>query len=282
MPRIGLALSGGAARCIAQIGVLEVFTTHGIPIAALAGTSGGALIGALYASGLYDGPALERLARAMRWRRMMVPSLTGLGLINSERIYRVVADLIGPRTFADLTIPLHVVASDLRDGEKVVLTHGSVARAVQASCSLPVVFTPTRLNGRLLVDGGTVSQLPVVAAREALGPDPHDTLVGAPHDTCVGAPHDACVVAVDVNGQVAETAPLNNVFQVAYHYACLFARRNAAAEKRLADVVIEVDSRGISLYDFGKVDLLLDRGRAAAEAKVGEIRERLSQPVPHG
>ena len=205
---------------------------------------------------------------------MMVPSLTGLGLINSDRIYRVVADLIGPLTFADLVIPLHVVASDLQDGEKVVLTHGSVARAVQASCSLPVVFTPTRLNGRLLVDGGTVSQLPVVTARDALGPGLHDTLVVAPHDTCV--------VAVDVNGQVAETAPLNNVFQVAYHYACLFARRNAVAEKRLADVVVEVDSRGISLYDFGKVDLLLDRGRAAAQAKVGEIRARLSQPVPHG
>ncbi len=262
IPGVALALSGGAARCIAQIGVLEVLTASGIPVDAIAGTSGGALIGALYASGRYDGQGLEALARTVRWRRMMVPSLTGLGLVNSNRIAQVVADLIGPRTFADLMIPLRIVASDLRDGEKVVLSEGSVAQAVQASCSLPVLFTPTRINGRLLVDGGGVSQLPVTTAREMV--------------------EAGLVVAVDANGQAAETAPLHNIFQVAFHYACLFARRNAAAEKRFADIVIEVDSRGVGLYDLDKVDLLLDRGRAAAEAKIGEIRDALSKGAHAG
>lgn len=267
IPGVCLALSGGAARCIAQIGVLEVLTASGISVDAIAGTSGGALIGALYASGQYDGHGLKELARQMRWRRLMVPSLTGLGLVNSDRIARVVTDLIGPRTFADLTVPLRIVASDLRTGEKVVLSEGSVAQAVQASCSLPVLFTPTRINGRLLVDGGGISQLPVTTAREMT-----KEMTGSA----------GLVVAVDANGLAAETAPLHNIFQVGFHYVCLFARRNAVAEKRLADIVIEVDSRGVGLSDLDKVDLLLDRGRAAAEAKIGGIRDALSRGVHAG
>jgi NTE family protein len=159
--------------------------------------------------------------------------------------------------FEDLNIPMAVVASDLRTGDKVVINQGSVARAVQASCSLPVIFTPTSLNGRILVDGGYVSQLPVLAVKENLGAK--------------------FVIGVDVNCNVAETARLDNLFQIGTHFVALFARRNAFMERQFADVMIEIDSRDISLLDLDKADLLMERGRQATQAKLDQIIEKLEK-----
>lgn len=257
---VGVALSGGAARCIAHIGVLEVLEEEGIPLAGIAGTSGGSLIGALYASGEVSLDGLKKMAREITWKDVFMPTIPRQGLISSEKIYRYVRGVIGDRTFSDLKIPLAVVASDLQTGEKVVLTSGSVARAVQASCSLPVVFTPARMEGRLLMDGGMVSLLPVLAAKDVL--------------------RTPFVIAVDVNFNAAASAPVRNIVQIAIHFLCLVAHRTAVAEKKYADAVIEVDARGTSLYDLDKADLFLERGRTAAEKKIGEIRERLTYGGP--
>jgi len=256
---VGLALSGGAARCIAQIGVLEVLEREGIKVSAIAGTSGGSLVGALYASGVMDVHEMQRMARTVKWRKMLKPTVPRMGLISSEKLYHFVKEMIRDRTFESLPIPLAVVASDLRNGEKVVLTSGSVARAVQASCSLPVIFTPARINGRLLVDGGAASQLPVLTAKEVLG--------------------SGFVIGVDVNCNNLESVKLKNVFQIGVHFVSLFARRNAMQEKTYADVVIEVDSHGISLYDLDKANLLIERGRIAAEQKIDEIKKCYDQKI---
>jgi len=256
---VGLALSGGAARCIAQIGVLEVLEREGIRVTAISGTSGGSLVGAMYASGEVDVHEMQKMARAIKWRKVLKPTVPRMGLISSEKLYHFVREIIRDRTFEDLPIPLAVVASDLRSGEKVVLSSGCVARAVQASCSLPVIFTPTRINGRLLVDGGATSQLPVLTAREALGSE--------------------FVIAVDVNCNNLESVKLKNIFQIGVHFVSLFARRNAMLEKRYADVVIEVDSHGISLYDLDKARVLIERGRIAAEKKIDEIKRRYLQKM---
>ncbi len=257
--RVGLALSGGAARCIAQIGVLEVLEREGIGVQAIAGTSGGSLIGAMYASGEVDVHEMKKMAKTIKWRKMVKPNVPRMGLISSEKLYHFVKEVIRDRTFRDLPIPLAVVASDLRNGEKVVLQEGSVARAVQASCSLPVIFTPTRIHGRLLVDGGAASQLPVLTAKETLAA--------------------SFVVGVDVNCNNLESVKLENLFQIGVHFVSLFARRNASFEKVHADVVIEVDSHGITLYDLDKAHLLIERGRLAAEKKVDEIKQRLRDRI---
>lgn len=252
---IGLALSGGAARCIAQLGVLEVLEREGIPIQAIAGTSGGSLMGALYASGQADIHSLQELARSTKWRKMIRAAIPRMGLISSESLYRFIRKLIGACSFEDLAIPLAVVTSDLRSGEKVVLTSGSVARAVQASCALPVIFTPARIHGQLLVDGGAVSQLPVRTVRDVL--------------------KTPFAVGVDVNCNDFESAPLRNMFQIGVHFLCLIARRNAAVERRDADVMIEVDPGDISLYNLHKSRVLIEKGRQAAEEKIDEIKDLL-------
>jgi NTE family protein len=254
---LGIALSGGAARCIGQIGVVEVLEKAGIEVDAIAGTSGGSFIGALYASGRVSIPEMRQLARGIKWRDVVRPNLPKKGLISSEKIYHYVRDILNDMTFEDLKIPLAVVASDLRSGDKVVLTEGSVARAVQASCSLPVIFTPTLLNGQVLVDGGAASQLPVLTAKENLG--------------------SKFVVGVDVNCNAMETARLDNLFQIGIHFISLFARRNALVERKFADVMIEVDASGISLLDLDKAELLMERGRQATEKKLDEIHEKLKE-----
>jgi NTE family protein len=229
----------------------------GIGVDAIVGTSGGSFVGALYASGLVSIQEMKRLARGMKWRDIVRPNLPKQGLISSDKIYDYVSDIINDVAFEDLKIPLAVVASDLRSGDKVVITQGSVARAVQASCSLPVIFTPTAFDGRILMDGGAASQLPVLAAKENLGA--------------------RFVIGVDVNCNAVETARLDNLFQIGIHFVSLFARRNALVERQFADVLIEMDASGISLLDLDKADLLMERGRQAAQAKLDEIVEKLEK-----
>jgi NTE family protein len=255
-PTIGLALSGGAARGIAHIGVLEALEIEDIPVSAIAGTSAGSVIGALYAAGLPIAE-IKRIVLHTKWNDIFRLSLPKLGLIPSEGIYEFMERVLPVRKFSSLRIPFAAVATDLRTGEKVSITTGSIARAVQASCSLPVIFAPTVIGNRLLVDGGVVSQIPVRTAREVLGADK--------------------VIAVDVNYKASLPQQLDGMVKIAMHLAILTAWRNAREEEKLADVVIGVNAKGIGLQELRKGRELLRRGRAAAEEKLPEIRKLLEK-----
>lgn len=242
---VALALSGGAARAAGHVGVLGALADSLVPIAGLVGTSGGAFVGALFASGRYSTADLDRIARTLSWRNVIRPALSTRGLFASQRVGAALRDLIGRMEFADLRYPFTAVACDLQTGEKVVINDGEVALAVQASCSLPVFFTPTEVGGRSLVDGGAVSQLPVQVARERFPA--------------------ACILGVDVNYQAAETARLTNVVSIGVQVVSLFARHNAARERQQADVMIDVDASDVALYELTKVPVMIRRGRDAAE-----------------
>ena len=244
--RIGLALSGGAARAIAHLGVLEAFEEAGIPVGAISGTSGGSLIGALYASGKFSTHQLIEEVMGLHWWGVLRPAWPKRGLLNSQSIKDYLLNKLGPISFSDLKIPFAALACDLRTGQKVVLTEGPLAPAVQASCSLPVFFTPTWMNGRQLVDGGYVSQIPIRVAREVLKAD--------------------FVIGVDVNYRAAEsTRPPTNLILIAVQLAAMWARKNADLEAPFADTMIQVDVRGIGLTDLHKANDLLERGKKAAQ-----------------
>src|SRR5512143_462185 len=253
-PAIGLALSGGAVRGIAHIAVLEVLEEEGIPIHAIAGTSAGSVVGALYAAGM---PLMEikRILLKTTWTDILKFTVPRQGLISSEGIYRFMESILPVKKFSSLLFPFAAVATDLRTGEKVSITTGSVARAVQASCSLPIVFTPTEINKRVLVDGGVVSQIPVRTVREELGA--------------------GIVIAVNVNYKALETEEFDSMIKIAAHLSALWASKNARVEEKLADVLINVNVKGISLYDLSKAKELLKRGRIAVEEKLPEIRALL-------
>jgi NTE family protein len=170
-PRIGLALSGGAARGIAHVGVLRALQEHQIPIDAIAGASAGALIGGSYASGL-SLEALESMARDFRWRYTSRPSFSRLGLQSNARMEKFLRAHLPVTRFEDLKIPFAALVMDLQRGTPIVFRdEGDLPFAIRASACIPMVYTPIRdTQGRWLVDGGLVANLPISYARD-LGAD---------------------------------------------------------------------------------------------------------------
>lgn len=168
-PRLGLALSGGGVRGLAHIGVLKVLTEAEIPIHVITGTSAGGLIGALYAAGWLP-QQIEEEALRMASPRRLLPLLNRAlpfrGLLSAQKVTEYLESLLGDVTFDRLRIPLAVVAVDLTMGQKVVLKEGRVVDAVRATTALPGLISPVQRDGRLLVDGGLLDNLPADVARQ--------------------------------------------------------------------------------------------------------------------
>lgn len=171
-PRIGLALGSGGARGWAHLGVLRRLGELGIRPCCVAGTSIGSIAAALYATGTLD--TMESLASHLDWRRVaqlfLEVNLPRSGLISGKHFIRLLKDIIPARAVSDLQIPYAAVATDLQSEKEVVLQSGSLFDAIRASIGIPGIFTPTRLNGHDLVDGGLVNPLPVSVCR-SLGAD---------------------------------------------------------------------------------------------------------------
>src|SRR5512143_3169010 len=170
--KVGLALGGGYSRGLAHIGVLEVLEREGIPIDLIAGTSAGALVGALYACER-DASLIKHQAAQMDW--VGLTSLIDLtihrsGFLGGRKVTNLLKQLIGDAYFEDLEIPFCCVATDIITGDQVELCSGSVLDAVRASISIPVVFTVVKNQGKYLVGGGLVNPVPVSVAK-AMGAD---------------------------------------------------------------------------------------------------------------
>jgi NTE family protein len=168
-PSIGLALSGGAARGFAHIGVMRTLIANGIKPDVITGTSIGAVVAGCYAAGCLDD--LEAWARHLTRRRVfgyLDFSLAGSGLIGGDRLFSQLDALLGDLTFQELPIRLAAVATELRTNHEIWLTRGRLADALRASYALPGIFPPSRIGGRWLMDGALVNPLPISAAR-ALG-----------------------------------------------------------------------------------------------------------------
>jgi len=166
--RVGIALSGGAARALSHIGVLEVLEGLGVKPQAIAGTSMGAIIGSFYCSGI----TLEEMKsyiKSMNWRSFMLFSdlaLSKTGIINGRRIEDELRKFLGNKTFNDCKIPFCCVAVDLIKRRKVVLSEGNLVEAVRASISIPGFISAAYINNQLLVDGGIIEPLPTESVKE--------------------------------------------------------------------------------------------------------------------
>ncbi len=179
--RVGLVLGGGAARGIAHVGVLQALEENGIYPAVIAGTSVGALVGGLYAAGV-SSMRLATIVRDLKWLDLVSVRLPAInwsdpartipmGMVDLDKLMEWIDQVVGsPVDIQQLNLPYAAVATDLLSGEIVVMNEGPLAEAIRASCSVPGVFTPYHRNGRLLVDGVVVNNLPVSVAQD-LGAD---------------------------------------------------------------------------------------------------------------
>jgi NTE family protein len=157
---VNLVLSGGGMRGLAHIGVLKELEKNNIRVRMIAGSSSGAIIGALYASCL-DAKNVEDFIKALSFYKLPDFSWSSQGLMKGSNIRKYMQEFMGVETFADLKIPLVVNATDLVSGKQVVFKKGNVLDAVRASIGYPGLLTPVSIGDRLLVDGGIVNPVPV-------------------------------------------------------------------------------------------------------------------------
>jgi NTE family protein len=295
-PKVGLVLSGGAARGLAHIGVLKALEEQGIKIDAIAGTSMGAVVGGLYASG-YKIDELEKLALNIDWQQALsdappredVPfrrkqddrdflvkqklsfrddgSLgLPLGVIQGQNLALLLESLLAhtsdTRDFDKLPIPFRAVATDIANGEKVVFRKGHLPQVIRASMSIPAVFAPVELNGRLLVDGGMTDNIPLDVARE-MGVD--------------------VAIVVDIGTPLRNSKQLTTVVDVLNQSITLMTRRNS--EEQLAalkpsDVLIQPALAAFGVTDFGKAQDMIDAGYRATrilDARLAVLKSAESQ-----
>jgi len=256
--RVGLALGGGAARGLAHIGVLEVLEDAHIPIDCIAGTSAGAIAGGLYAAG-FTTAEMRREAQKLNWLEVASFGIPRMGLLNFDKAAQWIEDLLEdrPNTFEELSIPFAAVAADIVRGELIAINTGKLSAALRASSSVPGIFTPTHLGDRMLVDGGTLNNLPVSVARR-LGAD--------------------YVIAVDLlpPGTVGNKEP-GNVMEltVTALYMLMRSTQNEGGE---ADRVIMPAIGHFSLFDLGHKEELIEAGRVAALRAVPQIKRDLGFP----
>ncbi len=277
------------------MGVLKALEQNGIHADAVAGTSVGALVGALYASG-YPAERLEGIIDSLDWQALFVgradrrliplsrrrddaPPIFGVGFEGGKvrlpagalaeyRVNRFLIEYLAPPGFAAegdfdrLRIPFRAVATALDNGERVVLSRGSLPRAVRASISIPVAFPPVDYEGRLLVDGGLVDNLPTDEAR-AMGGD--------------------VVVAVDVQSPPDEPSRWRDIVGVAAQVSDVLGNIANAAHHEEPDVLIKPDLGRHGFNDYSGFEGLIAKGYEAGLAALPEIRRRLESataPVP--
>ena len=280
-PRIGLVLSGGGSRGLAHVGVLQALEEQRIPIDAIAGTSMGAVVGGLYASGM-TAAEIDQFMRSIDWnvafrdrpardtlnfrrkqddREFLVRFPLGIqggsfrvprGLIQGQRLTQTLRletlPVAAIEDFDELPTPYRAVAADLETGARVVLERGDLTSAMRASMSTPGVFAPVEIDGRLLVDGGVVENLPVDVAK-AIGVD--------------------IVIAVDVGFQPVGRKELTSALAVSNQAITIMMQRETGRQRGLLaanDLLIAPDLGNLESTDFTEVPRTIGLGLAAARA----------------
>jgi NTE family protein len=271
-PRIGLALGGGGAKGLAHIPMLEALDELGIKPYRIAGTSIGAIIGALYAAGL-SGAEIRALVeqflvkkeaarqlipmpRSLRWLDFIDPTLVEGGLLDSTDFITFLGETFSARRFRDLAIPLKVVTAELWSGNAVVLESGELLPALQASMALPGVFPPVELGGRLLVDGGVANPLP------------YDLLM----DEC------DVVVAIDVSGdRKLDDEDGLSFLGVLFHSFHTMSGNILAAklEQQQPDIYIKPDITNVRVLEFYKAEQVFAQALPEKQSLVKALKRAL-------
>ena len=287
-PKVGLVLGGGGARGAAHVGVLEVLERERIPVDCVAGTSMGALVAGAWAAGLspaqmkaalakadwadmfQDNPAFDDLNyRNKRLSQRFLPGTeTGLtdkgaisppGVVGGQKIKLFFNQLVhadvGEREIEQLPLTLSIIATDIGNGQRVVLREGSLTQAMRASMAVPGLLAPLTVDGRRMVDGGLTDNVPIREVRERCNAE--------------------VVIAINVGSPLLPPEQVNGIFSVAAQMVALLTEQNVSASLatlKPGDVYIQPDLGTITAGDFDRHAEAAERGRAAAEQVVDKLR----------
>lgn len=248
-PIVALVLGSGGARGYAHIGVIQVLEQYGIHPDMIVGTSAGSVVGSIYASGK-NAQQLRDIALNMKANDVRDVKLAMTGFFDGQKLEDYVNEQVLSTPLEHLKIPMYVVATELKEGKKVVFNYGNTGQAVRASVSIPSMFIPTKIAGEEYVDGGLVSPVPVNVARE-LGAD--------------------IVIAVDILAQPEHTET-SNVWGLFNQNINIMQNRLAQEELKHADVVIQPDLREKShIFDVRGREETMQAGVTAADKQLSSI-----------
>ena len=286
--KIGLALAGGGAKGLAQIGVLKVFEKEKIPINLIAGTSMGGIIGGLYACG-YSAEELEKLALQTNWQDLFSDTPSRLSLLPSQReenekyLFQIFFEGLRPAIpkaltsgqkltnlftqltmqanfeagsdFDKLKIPFRAVTTDLGTGQEIVLGSGDLPEALRATMAIPLVFTPVELDGRLLVDGGLVDPIPVEVTKN-MGAD--------------------FVIAINTSSELLSSSRIKDPLDIANQTTSIMTLERKEEELKKADLVISPDLSSYSSINFEKASEFIRIGERTADSLIPQLKSLLS------
>jgi len=281
-PRVALVLSGGSAFGMAHVGVIKVLEEAGIPIDMVMGTSMGSIVAGLYAAG-YSPDQMKQIVTGIDWNSVFMDSAAtaddryeyekrngyaarlgfnksglalGEGVFSGQNVLTLFTKLtlhnLATRDFDDYPVPYRAVAADIANGEKIVFSKGSLAEAMRSSMSIPGVFKPYIVDGRQLVDGGIVDNLPVDLAKE-MGAD--------------------IVIAVESRGSSDKSQEsLNNAVAIAGQTFSLFIEQNMTPNRTQADLLIKPDLSQYTTMSYGDAKGIIDQGEKCAREVLPQIK----------
>jgi NTE family protein len=290
-PKVGLVLSGGGSRGVAQVGVLKALEKSHIPIDLIVGTSIGGLVGGLYASG-YSTDQLQTLVDTTNWvdvlsftdeadrttlfvgqkqtadKNLLTIRFDGLtpvipsSLSSGQRLTNFINQLAlqgiyhPKQSFDDLKIPFRAVATDLVTGKRVVLSSGNLAEALRASITVPLLYSPVKRDSQILTDGGLISNIPVEVAREM---------------------NMDIIIAVDVSSPLRNANQLNARWEIADQIIAIMAQLANKQSLEKATIVVKPDLGNHLAADFSELDSLVMKGETAADALMPALQDSIKK-----
>jgi NTE family protein len=254
LAKIALVLGAGAAKGFAHIGVLKMLESNKIPIHMVVGTSAGSFVGSLYAYG-FNAFELQKLSFAIERDDIIDLTIPDNGFIKGEKLEGYINNILRNTPIEKLRIPFYAVATDIQSGKEVVFGSGNTGTAVRASCSIPGIFIPPNISGRMYVDGGVVSPVAVEAARR-LGAD--------------------VVIAVDISGNIEAPAP-NGIIETILQAINIMYSKLSAIQLSKADIVIKPKVGYIGIADFSKKHEATLEGEKATLEALPKIQEMVNK-----
>jgi NTE family protein len=248
MKEVGLALGGGAILGAAHVGALHAIDEFDIRVSHVSGTSIGAVAAAFLAFGK-SWKEIHDIFCDLNWMDVSAISLSKYALLSNEKLGDLIIDHIGDKNLEDANIPISMVATDIVNGEKVILNRGPVAAAVMASTCIPGIFKPVEVDGQMLVDGGVVENVPIQTLRD-MGPD--------------------YIIGVDLNARHKYGKPENilDVIMNSFHF---LMQQSDKLQTQNADLLIKPDLSGFNRADVGQFDDLVEKGYTYARKTLEEV-----------
>jgi len=255
-PKIALVLGGGAAKGFAHVGVIRVLEQEKIPIHMIIGTSVGSLIGGIYAANP-DSFQLEWIAFKIDRNDILDFSVvySKFGPVQGTRLESFLDQNVKIKKVEETKIPFFPVATDLNTGETLTLDKGSLARAVHASSAIPGIFVPVQFDSRTLVDGGVTDNVACDIAR-AKGAD--------------------IIIAVNLSKDVLNYQ-IDSLVDVMAQSISIMMHRSTKEKMGPGDVIIEPDTKGVSMFDFSQKKQLMEEGMKSARQAIPRIKELMAR-----